>query len=129
MSPAHARKRGGQRYRYYVCTRAQKYGWRHCPSKSLPAQEIEHLVLQQLCRWARTQALPREVPGTAADGALHPLLLPDSAAPAAVQRVVQAVVERVDYDGTTQAVSVHMRPGGRQVLSQQTKIPHGDQQP
>jgi len=126
MSPAHARKRGGQRYRYYVCTRAQKYGWRQCPSKSLPAQDIEHLVLEQLRQCAQAQALPGDVPGTAEDCSIPLALLPESAEPAAVQRVVQALVARVDYDGTTNAVCVHLRPGGIQALSQQEKIPQGE---
>src|SRR5204863_362574 len=36
MTPAHSAK-GARRYRYYVCTNAQKRGWDQCPSKSLPA--------------------------------------------------------------------------------------------
>ena len=41
--------RGGNRcYRYYVCYTAQKKGWDACPSKSLPAEEIERFVVQQI---------------------------------------------------------------------------------
>jgi len=38
--------KGNRCYRYYVCYTAQKEGWHACPSKSLPAEEIErfHLV-------------------------------------------------------------------------------------
>ena len=35
MSPSHCTK-GNRRYRYYVCTNAQKTGWSNCPSKSIP---------------------------------------------------------------------------------------------
>lgn len=41
-------KRGPKRYRYYVCTGAQKHGWDSCPNKSIPAQEIEDFVLARI---------------------------------------------------------------------------------
>lgn len=47
MTPAHSTK-GAKRYRYYTCTNAQKRGWDRCPSKSIPAAEIEALVLEQI---------------------------------------------------------------------------------
>ena len=34
MTPAHPTRKGSQRYRYYVCSGAQKRGWQTCPSKS-----------------------------------------------------------------------------------------------
>jgi site-specific DNA recombinase len=48
MTPAQAAKNGGKRYRYYVCTAAQRRGWRTCPSKALPAAAVESFVLEQL---------------------------------------------------------------------------------
>jgi site-specific DNA recombinase len=48
MIPAHTTGNGSKKYRYYVCTRAQKRGWHSCPSKSLPAQEIERFVIDQI---------------------------------------------------------------------------------
>ena len=47
MTPAHSTKKG-KRYRYYVCTAAQKKGWDSCPSKSIPAGEIEQFVVEQI---------------------------------------------------------------------------------
>src|SRR5262249_11859521 len=35
-------------YRYYTCSQAQKCGWASCPSKAVPAGQIEKLVLQQI---------------------------------------------------------------------------------
>jgi len=46
-------KKGGRRYRYYVCLNAQKRGWAVCPSKSLNAQEIEDAVVAQVRALAR----------------------------------------------------------------------------
>jgi site-specific DNA recombinase len=56
MTPAHAAKHGGKRYRYYVCTSAQRRGWRTCPSKALPAAAVEGFVLEQLRAFAADAA-------------------------------------------------------------------------
>ncbi len=37
-----------RRYRYYVCYTAQKQGWHACPSKSIPAEQIERFVVEQI---------------------------------------------------------------------------------
>src|SRR5262249_45094759 len=47
MTPAHT-TRGARRYRYYCCTAAQKRGWDKCPSKSVPAAEIERFVVDRI---------------------------------------------------------------------------------
>jgi site-specific DNA recombinase len=48
MTPTHTTKDGNKRYRYYVCSSAQKRGWNTCPSKSIPAAQIEQLVVDQI---------------------------------------------------------------------------------
>ncbi len=48
MVHTHTTKNGNRRYRYYVCTNAQKRGWHDCPSKSIPAREIEQFVVDQV---------------------------------------------------------------------------------
>jgi site-specific DNA recombinase len=40
--------KGQKRYRYYVCMYAQKRGWHTCPSKSVPAAEMENFVVEQI---------------------------------------------------------------------------------
>jgi site-specific DNA recombinase len=40
--------RGNRRYRYYTCTNAVKRGRAACPSRSLPAAEVERVVLDQM---------------------------------------------------------------------------------
>jgi site-specific DNA recombinase len=47
MTPTYTAK-GPQRYHYYVCSSAQKRGWNTCPSKSVPAAEIERVVVEQI---------------------------------------------------------------------------------
>ena len=41
-------KKGSTLYRYYVCHKAQKQGWASCPSPSLPADQIENFVIDQI---------------------------------------------------------------------------------
>jgi site-specific DNA recombinase len=53
MTPSHTTRQGGLRYRYYTCVQTQKNGWQSCPSKSIPAQPIEQLVVQQIQRLGR----------------------------------------------------------------------------
>lgn len=48
MTHTHTKKGENKRYRYYVCQNAQKRGWHNCPSKSIPAQEIEKFVVEQI---------------------------------------------------------------------------------
>jgi hypothetical protein len=47
MSPTFTSKQG-RRYRYYTCTGAIQRGWSTCPSRSVPAAEIERFVVEQI---------------------------------------------------------------------------------
>ena len=49
MSPTYSSK-GSKRYRYYVCSQAQKRGWDHCPTQSIPAGQIERIVVAQISK-------------------------------------------------------------------------------
>jgi site-specific DNA recombinase len=59
MTPAHTVK-GAKRYRYYVCVHAQKLGWQTCPTKSVPAGEIEHFVVDRIRSIGRDRTLLAE---------------------------------------------------------------------
>jgi len=53
--------RGSKRYRYYTCGKAIKSGYKSCPTKSLPAAEIEAAVVDQIRCIAHDDALRAEV--------------------------------------------------------------------
>ena len=57
MGHTYSSKNGTTRYRYYVCLNAQKRGWHTCPSKSVPAQEIERIVVEQIRAIGRDPSL------------------------------------------------------------------------
>jgi len=48
MGHSYTTKKGNRCYRYYVCYQAQKQGWESCPSKSLPAEQVEQFVVEQI---------------------------------------------------------------------------------
>ena len=103
MTPAHSCK-GAKRYRYYTCTNAQSRGWDACPSKSVPAAEIERLVLERV----RAHAVHADAPGAGEllGAAWEALSLTEQA------KAVARVVERVDYDGAVGKLSIALRPVG-----------------
>ena len=83
---------------------ARKQGWQTCAAPSLPAGPIEDLVVQQL-------------------QPLAPAVTPEEfaavwqAVPLAEQaRLLQRLVEHVDYDAAQQTVSIAFRPDASTVL-------------
>ena len=53
--------KGKSRYRYYVCQNAQASGWDRCPCPSVPAAEIERLVVGEIDAIGTDQRLIGEV--------------------------------------------------------------------
>jgi len=89
MTPAHVTN-GNKRYRYYTCTAAQKKGWHTCPSKSVPAPELERFILDRIAQHARDVAGPTLTPSEQAERLRH-------------------IVTRIDYDGTNCQVAITLR--------------------
>ena len=50
-------KKGKRLYRYYVCSSAKKHGFASCPSPSIPAEELEQFVIQQIKKIGSDDAL------------------------------------------------------------------------
>ena len=100
MTPSQTRK-GARLYRYYTCSAAQKRGWRNCPSKAVPAGEIEPFVFEQIHQRGR------QIEGEAFTVAWETL--------SAVQQaqMVTHWIERIDYDGAggTVAITFHTNCG------------------
>ncbi|MDR1611891.1 MAG: recombinase family protein [Planctomycetota bacterium] len=63
MTHTHTKKGENRRYRYYVCQNAQKRGWHNCPSKSIPAAEIERFVVEQVRGIGKDKTILAEVIG------------------------------------------------------------------
>ena len=65
MVHTHTLKNGSKRYRYYVCLHAQKRGWHTCPSKSVPAGELERFVVDQVRAVGKDPTITAETIGQA----------------------------------------------------------------
>src|SRR6267378_1819503 len=115
MTPAHT-KRGDRRYRYYTCTNAQKRGWRACPSRSIPAAEMDKVVLAQI-----RGACPHSGPGEAEptlDGPGRFDRWWQALAPQDQGEALRGLVEQVDYDGRAGQLAITFRPGGFEALAE-----------
>ena len=51
---------GNRRYRYYVCTRAQHEGYDVCATRSVPAAEMERVVIENIRRVGQDPGMLRE---------------------------------------------------------------------
>jgi site-specific DNA recombinase len=104
ITPSFSAKNGGQRYRFYACVNALKRGRQACPSRYLPALEIEKLVVEQIREIATDRQSSRK-----ADEALAPFRDHSvwEALPSAEQtRLVRRLVQRVEYDGREGKVAI-----------------------
>ena len=57
MKPTHSRKKGQIQYRYYICINAARAGHDQCQLPSVPAAELERLVLDHVRRLIQTPEL------------------------------------------------------------------------
>jgi site-specific DNA recombinase len=104
MTPAFASKNGGKRYRFYACVNALKRGRQVCPSRYLPALKIERMVVEQIRGLAKSKHT-----SSGTDGGLAPfrdLSTWESLATAEQARLVQRLVQRVEYDGREGKVTI-----------------------
>jgi site-specific DNA recombinase len=92
--------KGSRCYRYYVCRAAQKQGWKHCPAPAVCAGTIEQVVLEQLQRLEGF-------------GALWPRQAPDEQA-----RLIQRLLERVDYDRVQGKLAITLQADHATILTE-----------
>ena len=115
MTPAHT-KRGSRRYRYYTCTNAQKRGWQACPSRSIPAAEMDKVVLAQI-----RGACPPSGPDDGLpvlDGPVRFDRWWQVLSPQDQGETLRGLVEKVDYDGRAGQLAITFRPGGFEALAE-----------
>jgi site-specific DNA recombinase len=95
--------KGPRRYRYYVCSTAQKQGWDKCPTKSIPARQIEQYVMREI------QSRDQEV--SSGQPELESLTIPEQAA------ALSQLIEKVDYDGRQGDLRIRLLPDQKEVAS------------
>jgi site-specific DNA recombinase len=95
-----------RKYPYYVCLNAQRKGWAVCPDSSLPARAIEESVLGRIKE------------------AQHEILDPSQWEQMDRNRqveAIQAVVERIGYDGAARQISIRFRKPAITTAEQETR--------
>jgi len=110
MTPSHTSRVQTRRYRYYVCTQAQRRGWNSCPSKSLPAGQLEGYVMDQL-RGIAVQSIPLETSSHEdLPFGMTPLwnefIAGSSTSNQGLFKVLQHTIDRVEYHGGTREITV-----------------------
>jgi site-specific DNA recombinase len=93
-----------RKYPYYVCLNAQRKGWAMCPAKSLPARGIEESVL------ARVRDAQPAIFGAPEWEQMER---------ARQVEVIQAIVERVGYDGAVRQISIRFHPPATRAASEE----------
>jgi len=104
MSSSYA-TRGARRYRYYLCTNAQKRGWDACPAPSVPAAEIERFIVGEIL------ALANDPTGGNQDRPAADLLQRfahalDKGLPSEQAALLNQLIEHVSYDGQAGSVEI-----------------------
>ncbi|MBF0190257.1 MAG: recombinase family protein [Magnetococcales bacterium] len=126
MSPTFTRK-SGRLYRYYTCQTAKKNGYATCPTRTVPAGEIEAMVIGQVRTMLRS---PEMIVKTwrSGDGIderdvaealrrLDPVW--EELFPVEQQRLVQLLIARVDVEKND--IQVHLRAEGLDTLARELK--------
>ena len=117
MTPGYATKSGGKRYRFYACVNALKRGRQVCPSRYVPALTIESTVIEQIRELAKRLPVLSGVKDT-----LAPFQEPtawERLSSAEQARLVQQWVQRVEYDGQEDKVTLTFHSRVNQKESQE----------
>ena len=132
MTPSHARE-NGRLYRYYVSTEAIKSGYGECPVRSIPAGEVEEVVLSQVRALQRSPeiiaqtwaAVRREGENEISErdvvealGEFEPLW--DELFPVEQARLVRLLVERVDL--SSKGIDVRLHAEGLRTLAEELRL-------
>ncbi|MBF0309299.1 MAG: recombinase family protein [Magnetococcales bacterium] len=137
MTPSHTRKEG-RLYRYYLCTGAAKNGHDYCPMPSVPAGDVEGMVLDHLRAMIHAPEMmvrtwraanesttfsEREVLETlrSLDGVWEQLF------PAEQMRLSQLLVAKVEVD--VDGITLHLRTEGFSSLLLELRQAATDAQP
>jgi hypothetical protein len=92
------------KYRYYVCTSAQKQGISYCPNRSIPGQLLEDAVVKRLKDYLANKAPTMPVCQTEIEALLSPVW--DTLFPAEKRRIIKQIVKEVDCNAETQRLGI-----------------------
>jgi hypothetical protein len=131
-------QKGNRRYRYYVCSTAQKQGYKTCPSRSVPATELERFVveriretghnpalLESILKKSRAESKNTKAPNISGKDLKNAFSLFDSVwemlFPKEQTRIMQLLTERIDYNADRETLAITFSPTGIMALSKEVE--------
>ena len=105
MYHTYTMKKPTHKYRYYVCSSAQKRGYHSCPTKSINAQAIEDAVIDSLKRIFSDKRKLSDHPNKQK---IEALMSPvwDTLFPEEKRRILRTLIKEIDYSYDTKKLKI-----------------------
>ena len=98
------------RYRYYLCSNAQKRGYVSCPTKSINAQAAENITVDCLKRiFADNHKKSDHLNKQEIEALLSPIW--DTLYPQEKRRILKILVKEIDYNATSKKLGIILNGG------------------
>jgi len=99
------KNKGALRYRYYLCSNAQKRGYSSCPTKSINAQAIENTMTDHLRRiFSDMKKIENHPHKQEIEALLSPIW--DTLYPQEKRRIFKALVKEIDYNAANKKLGL-----------------------
>ena len=95
-------KKGRHKYRYYLCSKAQKLGYDHCPNKFINAQDIEQRVIEIFRDENKT--LNSHSHQTELEAIASPIW--DSLFFEEKRKIIRSLLQEINYDAKNQKITL-----------------------
>ena len=97
-------KNSSRKYRYYLCSNAQKRGYNSCPTKSINAQAIEDVVINYL----KTMLSNKDISDHPHKQEVEALISPiwDTLYPEEKRRILRTLVKEIDYNRESKKIGI-----------------------
>lgn len=95
-------KKGRHKYRYYLCSKAQKLGYDHCPNKFINAEDIEQRVIDIIRNELPSDQKISNI--TEFEAIASPIW--DSLFVEEKRKIIRTLIEDVSYDARSQQIEV-----------------------
>lgn len=106
MFHTYTMKKGTHKYRYYICTNAQKRGYKACPNRSLNAQAIEDASVEYLKRvFSDTKKFKDR--SQKIEALLSPIW--NTLYPEEKRRILRTLVKEIYYSSDTKKLGIRLK--------------------
>ena len=100
-------KNGTHKYRYYLCSNAQKRGYASCPTKSINAQAVEDVTIDRLKTVFSDQNIDDHRHNKEIEALISPIW--DTLFPQEKRRILKVLIKAVDYNTENKKLGITLR--------------------